>query len=181
MNLTIQQLQTLAAAIAAETNPGFVYDRGMGNLGSMADFFNTDSTNIVWKSFTSVEDIFNNVTWQNLTPTDAPDTSQLWMNRALMCQGKQFNLQTMLLGRQSLRTDKTAIRAGLQDCLTNVPSGAGGAVVGGGWPNVKLIIQRAARKGESLYLSGTGTSAAPVNLVIEGTITIDNVVRALNP
>lgn len=181
MNLDATQLQTLASAIAAETDATFVFNRGMGNLGAMADFYNTESANIVWRSNTPVNDIFNSVTWQNLTPVDAPDTTQLWMNRSLMCQGKQFNLQTMLSGREILRTDKIAIRAGLQDCLTNVPSGAGGASVSGGWGSVKQVIQRPATKGEALYLAGTGTTAVPVDLVIEGIITIDNVVRSLNP
>jgi hypothetical protein len=181
MNLNTTQLQTLAAAIAAETNPAFVVNRTANAVGAMADFYNVDSTNIVWKSSTTVDDIFNNVTWANLTPTDAPDTTQQWMNRALMCQSKQFNLQTMLAGRQSLRTDKAPIRAGLQDCLSNVPSGVAGAALSGGWANVKTIIQRPATKGEALYVVGSGTTTTPVDLVIEGSITIDNIVRALNP
>ena len=181
MNLTHAQLQTLAAAIAAETDPAFAASRTAGAHGEMAAFYNAASTNIVWRSTTAVEDIFNNVTWQNLTPIDAPDTTQQWMNRALMCQGKQFNLQTMLSGRQSLRTDKTAIRAGLQDCLTNVPSGVAGAVVTGGWPNVKLVIQRPATRGEALFIAGSGTTGAPTDLVVEGSVSIDNIVMALNP
>jgi hypothetical protein len=180
MNLTPSQLQTLAAAIAAETDAGFVINRTAGATGAMADFFNAASTNIVWKSTTTVDDIFNNVTWANLTPTDAPDTTQQWMNRALMCQSKQFNLQTMLSGRQSLRTNNNTVRAGLQDCLTNLPSGTAGALITGGWPNVKLAIQRPATKGEALFIVGAGTTSTPVDLVLEGQITNDNIVAAIN-
>lgn len=181
MNLTSAQLQTLALAIAAETDPAFVSARTSGATGAMADFYNLLSTNIVWRPTTTVDEIFTNVTWANLTPRDDPDTTQLWMNRALMCQSKQFNLQTMLAGRMQLRTDNAAIRNGLQDCLSSVPSGLGGALLSGGWATVKQVIQRAARKGEALFLVGVGTTAAPIDLVVEGLVTNDNIVRALNP
>lgn len=181
MNLDTTQLQVLAAAIAAETDPAFVISRNAGATGEMAAFFNTNSEFVVWKSNTLVDDVFNAVVWASMTPTDAPDATQEWMNRALACQGKQFNLQTMLTGRSTIRSDKNLIRAGLNDCLTNVPSGAGGTLVAAGWAGVKLSMQRFACKGEALFTSGTGTTAAPGNLGVEGTVTDANIVSALNP
>lgn len=179
MNLTPAQLLTLKAAIAAETDPTFVANRNAGATGAMSSFYNEDSAFVVWRTTTTVDSIMNAIAWANLTPTDTPDGTQTWMNRALACQGKQFNLQTILTGRTQIASANATIRNGIQDALTAIPSGAGGATVGGGWNNVQAVLQRAARRGEALYATGTGTAQSPGALVAEGTITNENVVQAL--
>lgn len=179
MNLNTAQLLVLKAAIAAETDPGFVANRTAGATGAMADFYNVDSAFVVWRSTTVVDTIMNAIVWANLTPTDTPDGTQLWMNRALMCQSKQFNIQTILSGRLQIASSTATIRNGLQDALTNIPSGVGGASLGGGWTNVQAAMQRLAKRGEVLYATGTGTAQNPGALVLEGTISNENIVQAL--
>jgi CubicO group peptidase (beta-lactamase class C family) len=123
----------------------------------------------------------NAVTWANFTPTDTADGTATWTNRALACQGKQFNLQTMLSGRTTIASNRTNIRNGIQDALTNLPSGTGGATLGGGWNAAENAMKRFARLGETIFVTGgAGTNANPSSLVAEGTITDANVVLAIN-
>jgi hypothetical protein len=125
---------------------------------------------MVWQTSMPAQTIFDAITWANLTPTDAPDGTALWTNRSLACQGKQFNLQTILSGRETINPAKANIRAGLQDALTSVPSGANGALKSGGWANVQTAMQRKATRGEKLFATGTGTAASPATMTIEGAL-----------
>lgn len=125
----------------------------------------------VWQTSTSVQSIFDAVNWSNMTPSDSPDGTTVWTNRALACQGKQFNLQTMLSGREQISSNKPSIRAGLQDALTSLPSGIGGALRSGGWANVQTSMQRKATRAErALIASGAGTQASPAILGFEGAL-----------
>ena len=124
------QLQTLKAAITGATDPTLIAARDAGNNTDIAAWFNVASEFIVWRSSTSVSEVQDAVVWANMTPAGAPDGTAAWTNRALGCQGKQFNLQNLIVGRDQINSGKANIRAGLQDALTNVPSGAGGAMQG---------------------------------------------------
>lgn len=177
--MTPAQLITLKAAIAAETDPVFVGYRTAGSTGSMADWYNVPSTVVVWRSTTPTGEVFNSVTWANLTPNDIPDGTLVWECRSLACQGKQFNLQTMLGGQQSVASGKVNIRNGLQDALTNVPAGAAGALIGAGWLVVRAAIQRFATSGEKIFATGTGTAALPSDLGFEGSISNGDILKAL--
>lgn len=115
----------------------------------------------VWNLQTPVVSIFDAITWANLTPTDAPDGTAAWTNRSLMCQCKQINLQIILTGREYINASKVTIRAGLQDALTNVPSGAGGATVSAGWMAVRNAMMKLATELEKVLSTGTGTTASP--------------------
>lgn len=132
----------------------------------------------LWKTSCPVDDIFDSITWANFTPTDAPDLTAAWTNRSLACQGKQFNIQTILSGRQTINATKSNIRTGLQDALTNVPSGTGGALFSGGWANVRNVLKRTASLIESIYATGAGTSANPSIPVVEGVISHNGVMVA---
>lgn len=178
--LTPAQLQTLKAAIAAETDATFVGYRTQGATGLMAEWFNLASTFVVWRSWTPTDEIANAISWQSLTPADAPDGTQTWANRSLACQGKQFNLQSLLLASGTrLASGKANVRAGLQDALTNVPAGAGGSLLAANWVGVRTAIQRNATRGEKLFATGTGTAVAPGNLEFEGNISDADIVQAL--
>ena len=98
------------------------------------------------------------ILWANFTPLDTPDGTQLWTNRALCCQGKQFNIQLMLQGRSTIPGDKPGFRTGLQDALTALPSGASGANKTGGWTAVQLVLQRLATRFENLFTTVDGVS-----------------------
>ncbi len=129
----------------------------------------------VWKTSVSTSDIYDNITWANFTPSDTPDGTQIWANRSLACQGKQFNLQTILVGRDSVNPTKSNIRSGLQDALTGIPSGASGATKSGGWNNVQAIMYRNTTRAEQLLSTGTGTTGSPALMGFEGSISQNDV------
>ena len=71
----------------------------------------------VWKSNAKTDDIYNAITWASLTPSDTPDGTALFTNRALLCQAKQINLQILLQGRQTVNAANLKTRQGLTDAL----------------------------------------------------------------
>lgn len=181
MALNASQLAILKADIAADptlnskpNNSDGNYDIAAAyNLAATPDYF-------VWSNSVAVDVIYDNIVWANLTPTDAPDTTQQWLNRAMMCQGKQFNLQTMLQGKSFFDAGRATFRAGLQDALTNVPSGAAGATVSAGWVPVKAAITRKATRIEKLFASGSGSTGTPSTLIVVGPISYQEVDSARN-
>jgi len=175
--MTNAQLIALKAAILAD--PNLTAQVSAGATGAIAEYLRGASTFIVWRSSTAAQDIYNAITWANLTPTDVPDSTAVWTNRSLACQGKQFNVQTLLQGRDRISSDKPNVRAGLQDGLTNVPSGAAGATVSAGWTTVRLAMQRPASVFEKIFATGAGTQATPGSLVLEGGPQDYDVVQAL--
>ena len=182
MALTTAQLPALKSAILAETDPAFVDARQQGAVGIMADFYNQPSTFYVWRSSTLTTDIAAAISWASFTPADAPDTTTIYTNRALVCALKRDNLRT-LLERDSLPTDRLNTRQSLTDALQSVPAGVGGALLDAGWlgaDKVKTAISRVAKRGEALFVTGTGTAGTPGALVFEGDISIDDVVQAIN-
>lgn len=179
MTLDNAQLLVLKAAILAETDVQFVIDRTAGSTTNMANFYNQDSTFVVWKTTTRADDVFESILWKKLTPEDNPDGTAAYTNIALACQGRQFNVQTMLVGRETIASSKNQIRQGLNDALTSVPSGVAGALQAAGWSAVKLVMQRFATKCEELYATGTGTSGTPGGLVFEGQISRTDINAAL--
>lgn len=176
MALTTVQLATLKAAIDADPVLA-AYPLDGDGLNAVSYALNSDSSPAfyVWKTSVSTDDIFDSITWANFTPQDAPDTTQVWANRSLACQGKQFNVQTILTGRTSVNPSKANIRAGLQDALTSIPSGAAGVSKGGGWNTIVAIMHRVATRAEQLLATGTGSTAAPALLGFEGKITANDV------
>jgi hypothetical protein len=178
MALSTAQLATLKADILADGALNAKPNNSDGDLEVAAAYNIVDASYEVWASTTSADIVSNGITWANLTPTDAPDSTQLWMNRSLACQGKQFNVQTMLAGRASIASGKSNIRAGLQDALTNVPSGAAGATVSAGWTGVRDSMKRLATRAEKLFATGSGTFASPSDLVFEGNLSWQDVYNA---
>ena len=181
MGLTASQLVTLNTDILVtnivtlQPYVAAIDDQGIAdwyNALAVPDFW-------VWKTNAAVGDIFDAVLWANFTPADAPDNTATWTNRSLACQGKQFNLQTMLLGRTTIDASKPQWRTGLQDALTALPSGAGGANRSGGWAGVATALMRQAWRIEKLFATGTGSVASPATMVVEGTLNYLDVARAL--
>jgi hypothetical protein len=172
----------LKAAILAETDGEFVALRNSGATGAMANWYNTpsDPAFYVWKTSASTDDIYDAVDWQKLTPTDSPDDTQTYTNRALVCQAKQINLQIMLQGQSRINAAKLKIRQGLTDALQNVPSGTAGAMLDAGWLSVKNTLYRQATRGEKIYATGTGTVGVPGLAVFEGSIRNEDIVLALS-
>ena len=183
MALTPAQLPALKAAILAEVNPAFVVARTNGQTPLMTEFYNADASPAwyVWRTTTPTTDIAAAVSWANFTPTDTPDATTLYTNRALLCALKRDNLRT-LLDRDSLPTDKANTRQALTDALQNVPAGAAGALLDAGWlgaDKVKTAISRGVTRGERLFVTGTGTAGTPGSLGFEGAITDADIGAAL--
>jgi hypothetical protein len=179
MALTPAQLVILKADIAADqvlnalplTNAAADVIAAAYNSSAAPDYY-------VWKPTTSAEDVFNTIDWSKMTPGGAVGTDAAWTNRALACQGKQFNLQTMLTGRLFVSSDKANIRAGIQDALTALPSKSDGTTQGAGWAAVEAIMKRLATRAEKLFATGNGQAATPSLLSFAGSITQDDVTTA---
>lgn len=153
------------------------------DVAASPDFF-------VYRPNVPVHDIYDQVQWSKLTPADAVPTdtalnAAVWQARSLACQGKQFNLQTMVMGQQTINASKSNVRAGLQDALTNVPSAASGVTQAAGWVGVRdNALARKATRTEKLFADtagGNGAAAATAAvLVIEGKLSIADIVDARN-
>jgi hypothetical protein len=193
--LSAAQLQTLKSDVAANTNvPGgtSIYAAtpintipltGDGDQ-AIADWYNGFPAPdfFVYRSNVLVKEINDQIQWAKLTPNDAPDTTQIWLNRAMQCQGKQFNLQILLQGLPTVDASKANFRAGLQDALTNVPSGVAGALVSAGWVGVRdNALARKATRVEKILATGDGSTAAlAATLGAEGLLTYHDVDAARN-
>lgn len=160
MALTTTQLQTLKAAISAETDPTFVGYRTNGQTGLMAGFYNTASSPafIVWKTRVTIADTgpaFNGAEWAGMTSANHTRLSDvaLWTS-------------------QGYDASKADIRAMFND----IWSGAGGVTTRA---NLLALWKRTALRGERLYVTGTGSDATPGILVFEGNITDTDISKAL--
>lgn len=163
-----QQIATLKAAIIADPNlaAARAIHSGVGTQ-MITDYLNSSGSLTVWRTSVSTSILFDSVVWSSLTPNDAPDATQAWECRSLACQGKQFNLQLIFGSRDTIDPSKSNVRAGLQDALTNIPSGSGGALVSAGWVGVRTAMQRKATNLEAIF---SNTAASPASLVVEGEI-----------
>lgn len=185
VDLTAQQASTLKAAVLANGTCAPIFAAG-DDVGTAACMNAVDATFYLWRTDASVQSIYDQVTWANMTPADSPDGTALYTNRALACQGKQFNLQTILQGRSVLNATINTLRAGLQDALTTLPCGAGGAVVSAGWVGVRdTALKRQARLWEKALANtagGNGAQATPAVPVLEGVLQPNDVIaiRAAN-
>lgn len=163
MQLTQEQLATLKAAIIA--NPTMAAARTAHDTQAITDLLNASSTLDVWRTSVSTQVLFDQITWANLTPAEAPNGTLDWQCRSLACQGKQFNLQLIFASRDTIDASKSNVRAGLQDALTNVPSGQSGALVSAGWVGVRTAMIRKATVLEAIFAN---TQNTPASLVVEG-------------
>ena len=141
-----------------------------GNDMGLADWFNQPTTTYIWRTSVPTDEVFDAISWANLTPLDVLDGSATYTNRALLCQAKQINLQILLQGRERVAGAKATVRAGLSDALLNVPSGVSGATQSAGWAAVKTVLSRLATRAEAALASGSGTQAAPSTPAFDGMI-----------
>lgn len=176
MTLSPAQKATLKAAILADQSANAFYS--VGDLSGLAGYYNAlvSPAFYVYRTAVPTSEIFDAVIWANFTPSDAvpTDTSlnnDIFQSRQLACQTKQMNLQTMLTGREAIDGSKANIRAGLQDALTNIPSGANGATRAAGWVTLRDgVLVRLANGLEKLFATGGNgaTAQTAATLVVEG-------------
>lgn len=173
-----------------------------GNAATAA-WYNQEAAGpwVVWRDL-AMEDVLNQITFANMTPADvvptvtalpaSPTTAQnatynnqvatlhTWNARANACQGKQFNLQNLTIGRTAAPMKRANYRAAVQDALTNIPAGAGGNLLAANWVGVRDAAKFNATNAEKLFSTGTGTTAAPADLGYEGPISGADVLAARN-
>lgn len=189
MALTAAQLTTWKTDIAANTNPivGGPLDGIPINQLSLtngdhafeiAKWYSLLASPawIVWQTAVSIDVIQDAIIYANMTPAQAIPTSpqldvMVWLAKANACQGKQFNLQNLLLGKSAVNASKANIRAAFQDCLTGLPSKADGTNQAAGWTTVQTAMQRSASRIEKLLSTGVGDTNSPATMGYEGSVT----------
>ncbi len=187
MALTQTQLAALKADIAADPTLSAQPNTPDGD-DAIAAAYNLPAAGpyIVWCSSVPGDTVFNAITWANLTPADAiPTDTQLnvaiWSARSLCCQGKQFNLQTLLVGKDAIACKYKKVRDAFTDALTSIPSGNNGNLKDAGSAAVTTLFQRTATRAEKLFASGgAGTAASPSDLNFEGALAWQDVAAARN-
>lgn len=156
-SLTTAQLQTLKAAILAETDPTFVTYRTNGQTGLMAAFFNVQASPAfyVWRSAYTPDlkaaAIDNGITQLDGLIASKREVLLWWANRTH---------DARLAATQAAMSDMTGSQNTLKAALVD------GA-------------KRAVTRGERLYVTGTGSLASPGTAVFEGSITEQHIGAAL--
>lgn len=100
------------------------------------------------------------------TPSDAADTTQIYENRAMLCQLKQSNALFLLSGNDSDGIDPRPLqfRLSCNDCMTAIPSGASGANQNAGWGTsgapgaFRLLLMRKLTVFEKLFVTASANS-----------------------
>jgi len=163
MNLTNAQLDTLKAAINANTDPQFVIYRQNGQNTQMAAWYNVDSTFIVFKSTEQTLQIGNVANYVAVAALTDIKKNQLTTFYVL-------NPSTFGPSRQDQR-----------DYLADTFSGALGGQGQATRDALDALYRRPALKGEQLYCTGTGTTATPgaLNATAFGQMTDVNIQQAL--
>lgn len=183
-SLTPAQLVTLKAAIAADQTLAAQPMSGSGTMAIVEAMNAAASPDFpVWRTECPAAAIFDAITWDKYTPTDAPDGTAVYTNRLLSVQTKQMNLQNMLTGRTSIDMTKANIRAGLRDAVIALPTGASGAATTAGGVSGATVLTACTRLGrriEKVLTTGSATTGSTTaNLMgYEGAVSVDDVQQA---
>lgn len=182
--MTPAQLQTLKNDIVADATLNAFPNDSDGNTAIQA-LYNVQATPDfwVWRDL-PMTTVINLITFASMTPADAVPTTpaltvDVWRARSLSCQGKQFNLQNLTLSRAVAPMRLINYRAAMQDCLTNLPAGAAGALISANWVGVRDAAKFLAKRLERLFATGTGSVASPGDIVVE-TVSIEEINTARN-
>jgi hypothetical protein len=159
MALTNEQLATLKAAIAAETDPDFVQARTDGNNAAIANFYNEKATPnfIVWKTgVTEAEILRNGMEWTRV--------DNLGVGQARIWEW-MFKFGSIDASKDNIRAGIDAVWVGTQADL-NVRTA------------VYVHCKRTATRGEKLFSTGTGSDASPAKVSFEGNLSSQDVLEA---
>lgn len=107
----------------------------------------------------------------NYTPSDAPDTTLLYQNRAMLCELKQSSIvwltQPSGTFPDTIDCSVAGVRQNLKDAMISIPSGTSGANQDAGWGNattpgtVRTVMMRPCTVLEKLFVSaGSGAGNA---------------------
>ena len=156
--LTNAQSLVLKAAILAETDATFVAYRAQGATGAIANWYNeaTSPAWIVWRTDVPPEEYRDAITW---TEVDALTAGRAriweWITQGMMAP---------------LNAGSANVRTGLADCWASNTTTR---------TSLLAACKRTATKAEKLFSTGTGSTATPATLGWEGTLSADDIVRAL--
>lgn len=163
MNLSPANLLTLKQAIAAETDPDFVALRDAGATGAMANFYNVDASPAfwVWRTLVTRSEIYHS--------TSVDGTTWDWTTFKNQGVSEQGAWREMFMGENA------------NFSLDNLRGGVGKifGVANAQTMHILTIARRLAKRGERLFTTGTGSTAAPGKLGVEGNVTNENIVSAL--
>lgn len=160
--LTTAQLATLAAHIRANTDPAVVAALANGADNEIARLYNLDAVPafVVWRT-----NVTNDELGDAMNGTEVAGLSSLNMQRLQVLAAYSGGSQNMS-------------RADRRSAFDQVFSGAGGATTRAA---MAVLWKRNARLVEKVFATGTGSTGSPATLVYEGTISGDDVSRALRP
>lgn len=160
MALTTAQLQTIRAAIFAETDPELVGYRTNGQTGLIAEWYSKPRvpTLTVFKTRVSNDEIGD-----AMNGTEVAGLSALNMQRAQMLANYSSGYQN------PSRADRRA-------AFDQIFSGAGGAITRAA---LAVLWRRPATRVEALFAAGSGTDASPATLVFEGALSERDVDAAM--
>lgn len=156
-SLNDAQTQTLAAALRADTDPAVVTARTQRNDAELARLYNGDTTFIVWRTAVYPQEYREAIVWTTVDALSA-GKARIW---EWITQGMTAPIDAT----------KANIRQGIADAW-GANSATGLAL--------QAAAKRPASKAEKLYVTGTGTSAAPGLMTWEGPLSVNDVSRALN-
>ena len=147
--LTAAQLQTLKAAITAETDATFVSYREQGATGLMANWLNEAAAPAfyIWRSSIPPTEYREKIVW---TEVDG-----LTVGKARIWEWVTENMTA------DLDASKANVRAGLAEVWPANQTTRG---------QLLAIANRAASRIEKLFASGTGSTASPATMAVEGPI-----------
>ena len=153
-----EQLTTLKAAILAETDPAFVALRQAGAVGAMADFYNQPSTFVAWKTSVTRNEVGKTFVASAL---------------AAITAGNNDKLANFAAWNDTVNPSRADQRQFFDD-IFSVAAGASTRAA------LLALWKRFATRGERVFATGTGSDAAPGSLVFEGTIGVEDVIKAVN-
>lgn len=158
--MTPAQLQTLKAAIAAETDVNFVALRNSGATGAMADFYNVAATPA-------------QKAWRTSVPPEVADAAPSYIAFDSIVAGKRDSWGFFLKYPRDFTVNK------IRNWVTDVWGVATAS------SNAELILQagqRDATRGELLFASRTKTTGtvSGLDLSFVGSVTNNDIVMALS-
>lgn len=162
MNLSDAQKATLKADILA--NPALTQEVSDRRDDLIRDYYNAlaSPTFTVWRTSVSRAEIYHQ--------TSAESTTWSWTIFKGQTQGEQGSWKEMFMGD---RADMSLpnLRAGVENIF---------GVSNAQTTHIKAIGKRACNRVERLFVTGTGSLAAPGTLVVEGSLTQPEVSALLN-
>jgi len=154
--LTDAQAQTLVAALRADADPAVAAALAARNDTEVARIYNLPTAFIVWKTSVTPNE-WDTAMMQGATQMDA------------LTVGKRDTLFVVMSRNRDCR-DPNVVTT-IND-LTGTQNMLKAALV--------AACKRVASKAETLFTTGTGTTAAPGSLIWEGPLTVNDVSNALN-